>query len=558
MRIICAFIILVHCAAVASATTYYVDFPFGKDTNSGKSEATPWRTISKVNSSTFLPGDTVLFKRGSIWRKTLIVPSSGGSGAPITFGAYGSAGAPPVISGAELITAWTRHSGSVWRAVCRVSPAVVAFNGAVGARKTALSSLTGAKAWYWSAGTLYVYSTSNPLTAYTNPGVEAGARDYCIYSKGKSWINYKGLSLKYSNRACFRADDRDNYLTLTDVTSFGAGVEGGFIFDSSANPTLIRCRSDWCKGPSNGDGFVFKTPCSNILMRDCSASYNLRRGAQFDTGIGGYIRIFGGEYHHQSGLNQSDGISIDDNDAVLIEGAYCHHNGINNDSADGIQVSGDSHNPIIRYCRLEYNYNGGIVLETDGATIAYNISNFNRHGVAICGNATRSKLVYNNTFFNNEYGIFFYELSPKAPVKVINNILYGASSLRRAAYLAEGLDDSQITMDRNGFWGDNESTMIDWNGQTYRRSQFSAFASAERGLIGSICANPLFVASSGSNLRLQSGSPMIGKGRALGLTRDIAGNPVPATNPDLGAYQFVRPAKQVDMKSAVKTWLAFQ
>lgn len=558
MRYICAFFILVYCAAFASAATYYVDLATGNDANAGASQTAPWRTISKVNQSTFQPGDSVLFKRGCLWRKTLNVPSSGASGKPVTFGAYGSATIPPVITGAELISGWTLNSGSVWRAACTVAPAVVAFNGEVGAKKTALSSVNAAKAWFWSGGTLYVYSTSNPQTAYANPGIEAGARDYCIYSNGKSWINYQGLSLKYSNRACFRADDNDNYITLTDVSSFGAGVEGGFIFDSSANPTLIRCHSDWCKGPSNGDGYVFKSACSNVLMRDCTASYNLRRGGQFDTGIGGFIHIFGGEFHHQSGLNQSDGLSLDKNDAIVIEGAWCHHNGINNDSADGIQVSGDSHNPIIRYCRLEHNFNGGIVLETDGATIEYNVSAWNRHGIAICGNATRPKLVYNNTFFNNEYGIFFYELSPLAPVKVINNILYGSSDIRRAAFLAEGLDDSQITMDRNGFWGDNESYMIEWNGRMYQRSQFSAFATSESGLIGSICANPLFAQAGGGDLHLQAGSPLLGKGRSLGLTRDFAGNSVPATNPDLGAYQFVKASGAGAMKNAVADWILYE
>jgi hypothetical protein len=53
-----------------------------------------WRTIAKVNSSTFNPGDQILFKRGGIWSENLTFPSSGSAGNPITVGAYESGNAP--------------------------------------------------------------------------------------------------------------------------------------------------------------------------------------------------------------------------------------------------------------------------------------------------------------------------------------------------------------------------------------------------------------------------------------------------------------------------------
>ncbi len=82
----------------AGATTYYVAAT-GSDSNNGTSTAAAWQTIAKVNGATFSPGDSILFNRGEVWYGTaLTVPSSGTSGAPITFGAYGS-GANPVIKG---------------------------------------------------------------------------------------------------------------------------------------------------------------------------------------------------------------------------------------------------------------------------------------------------------------------------------------------------------------------------------------------------------------------------------------------------------------------------
>jgi len=92
-------------------STYYVDATGGSDSNDGLSEANAWKTISKVNSSSFNPGDSILFKRGEVWREQLTIPSSGSSGNPITFGAYGS-GDNPLILGSDDYddtSKWSRY-----------------------------------------------------------------------------------------------------------------------------------------------------------------------------------------------------------------------------------------------------------------------------------------------------------------------------------------------------------------------------------------------------------------------------------------------------------------
>jgi hypothetical protein len=89
--------------ATARATTFFVSAA-GSDSNSGTSSGSAWQTIAKVNGSTFSPGDSILFHRGDVWYGTaLVVPSSGSSGSPITFGTYGS-GANPIIKGATNLS----------------------------------------------------------------------------------------------------------------------------------------------------------------------------------------------------------------------------------------------------------------------------------------------------------------------------------------------------------------------------------------------------------------------------------------------------------------------
>jgi hypothetical protein len=89
----------------ARATTYYVDncVTVGSDSNNGTSTSTPWLSVAHVNAQSFNPGDSVLFERSCAWYGTaLTVPSSGSSGSPITFGAYGS-GANPILRGSTLL-----------------------------------------------------------------------------------------------------------------------------------------------------------------------------------------------------------------------------------------------------------------------------------------------------------------------------------------------------------------------------------------------------------------------------------------------------------------------
>lgn len=77
-------------------TTYYVSTS-GSDSNNGKSQASPWKSINKVNKFSFKPGDKILFKRGNRWYEELNPSSSGKKGNLIVFSSYGQ-GELPIIS----------------------------------------------------------------------------------------------------------------------------------------------------------------------------------------------------------------------------------------------------------------------------------------------------------------------------------------------------------------------------------------------------------------------------------------------------------------------------
>lgn len=74
----------------------YVD-PDGDDSNDGLSPETPWKTLEKIHSAnedgTIHSGDTVLFRRGGLWRGffTVLVPN-------VTYSAYGQGQKPRIYS----------------------------------------------------------------------------------------------------------------------------------------------------------------------------------------------------------------------------------------------------------------------------------------------------------------------------------------------------------------------------------------------------------------------------------------------------------------------------
>lgn len=76
--------------------TYYFSSSAGSDSNVG-SEASPFQTISKLNSLVLVAGDTILFKKGDTFLGQIIVSYSGTDGFPIVYDSYGT-GDLPILS----------------------------------------------------------------------------------------------------------------------------------------------------------------------------------------------------------------------------------------------------------------------------------------------------------------------------------------------------------------------------------------------------------------------------------------------------------------------------
>lgn len=103
-----------------SAITYYLSSSSGNDANDGQSEATPWQSLDKINTTNFPDNTTLLFKRGDVFRGGVDINAQNAKINGLTANAYDT-GDKPIISGNVAITNWhpTTHpqlSPQVWEA----------------------------------------------------------------------------------------------------------------------------------------------------------------------------------------------------------------------------------------------------------------------------------------------------------------------------------------------------------------------------------------------------------------------------------------------------------
>ncbi|MBL8026978.1 MAG: chitobiase/beta-hexosaminidase C-terminal domain-containing protein [Fibrobacteres bacterium] len=93
-KIIFLLMLLCGVSEFVSAATYYVSQSAGADSNTGLLRAHAWKTITRVNHSQLLPGDSVLFQCNDRWQEQLICKMSGDSQNPIVYTSYGEGRQP--------------------------------------------------------------------------------------------------------------------------------------------------------------------------------------------------------------------------------------------------------------------------------------------------------------------------------------------------------------------------------------------------------------------------------------------------------------------------------
>jgi parallel beta-helix repeat protein len=93
---------------------HYVDSANGNDSFDGATPASAWRSIARVNATTFLPGNQICFHAGGSWTGELHPLGSGTAAAPIVIDQYGTGAKPHIAGGAGNLQAFSLVNQSYW------------------------------------------------------------------------------------------------------------------------------------------------------------------------------------------------------------------------------------------------------------------------------------------------------------------------------------------------------------------------------------------------------------------------------------------------------------
>jgi hypothetical protein len=205
-------------AALAFLDVYHVS-PDGNDANDGRSPAKAWKTVAKVNATTFAPGDQILFARGGEWRESLKASSSGAPGKPIVYAASGT-GAKPKFWGSDIVTVGADGSA-------RIAAPVAAL--------LADHQFLPPGSWSWADGVLHAKPGAYTACVRVDP----------VHSNGKNHLVFRDLVADES------ADTRDGYgfrvmgsdsVRLEDCEAYRAGRHHfGAINSSNFSGLRLKC-----------------------------------------------------------------------------------------------------------------------------------------------------------------------------------------------------------------------------------------------------------------------------------------------------------------------------
>ncbi len=239
-RTLLVVVLLSGYACALAGNVYYVSSSAGNDSytaTQAQSPATPWKSLGKVNAATFAAGDRILLARGDVWREQLIPPSSGSSGSPIVFDAYGT-GAAPEITGYQALSGWTLVSGNVWSApLTATGMNFVLFGTIWGTKQTSQAALQHDRDFFFYNSNLYVFAPSNPGTYYGTVAAILLTNLPLISVNGKSWLTFQHLQLDWFDQYGVYVTGAADHLVFANMESDGMIPAGALPLGFYVNAT---------------------------------------------------------------------------------------------------------------------------------------------------------------------------------------------------------------------------------------------------------------------------------------------------------------------------------
>ncbi len=479
------------------ATNYYVKNG-GNDSADGKSDATAWKTIAKVNAFAKTPGfkngDTINLKRGSTWSND---ETLGYDGRAVNWGA---------INGLSIQSYGTgnnpRLNGNTQRPICITLNSI---------SNLTIKDIDISGGDWWTGGYFEASLRLSNVSGIVIDGVDfnghTGASDngptgavYITDSSGnleiKNCIIQNCIGIGGTLREWGKIDCHGIFLgskssgTISIHDNIIHDVEGDCIQLMGVKTTTNVYNNKMYHFGENA--LDFKT-CNHATI------YNneFYRG---DYGLGGSGGGTGSIVFHDENLGSCENIVIRDNQFHTSD-----YIGIRLLHGTNVDIYRNYFKNITNAIQMVNNKRVNIYNNVfDLAEGTYSESILDA-GIYVYPSSQLDSNIYNNTFYlgrNHRYGIYI----TKSGVSVRNNIFYCVRN-NSDAWPLRVVDSAAPTVEYNCYYNPNHTNRVNWNGVVYNSSNLQQFRNGKDS--GAIFSDPLFKNPSAGDFSLRSSSPCI-------------------------------------------------
>lgn len=471
----------------AKGTSYYVDSVGGKDSNSGTSTNSAWKTLKNVNAKQFSPGDKIYFKAGCQWDGMLHPLGSGDSTGVITIDKYGT-GSKPRING-KGAEAGVMLDGQEYWTISNLDVTNEASSRAI-------------------RQGIYVYGKNSGIT-HNITITDCEVHDVTGENR-RALDTYKSM---YWNSGIYvsmpgRSNSGKHYDNVI--------IKNNYVHDVLTSGIRINQREDFIVDPYHTNvlienNTIARTGSDGMIVANCVSpliQYNL----VYDSGAMG-----------------------NSNDTKIIAGMW----------SCGTSDATFQYNEVARTVLFESD---GTAFDTDWGTggittFQYNYTHGNQGGfwldcAGINKDPSHEKTVlrYNVSADDLNYIIRAGDM----PTEVYNNTFYKSSGKLNACFGNSGT--------KHYFWNNifNFPETPDWAGSKYENNLYYPCAAPSSDDMA-ICADPKLVNPTkpqdgfafASNYKINNNSPAVGKGMYIEDNggKDLWGNTINAGTVDIGAHQ---------------------
>lgn len=355
-------------------TTYYVDSVNGSDSASGTSASNAWKSLHKVNTTIFNPGDKILLKAGTSYSGQLYPKGSGSPEAPIIIDMYGKGAKPVIIADGRNKSILTLFNQEYWE----ISNLEMTANNnpSVSFAVNFIAKDFGTVDHIYISN-CYIHDIAGSLTSKITGGI------FYTVSGTKIKTNYNDILIENNT---LRMVDRTG-ITFDSFRSWNDKRLGEYEAETWYPSTNVIIRGNFLDD-IGGDGIVVKCNYGALVEYNTAKNCNAR-STMANVAIWTYT---------------STATIMQHNEAYNTR--YTH-------DGEGFDVDSFSEETIVQY-NYSHDNEGGFVLVCapgDGAadgyytrntTVRYNISqNDGNLGIIYSGNVTNTDF-YNNTLYIGE------------------------------------------------------------------------------------------------------------------------------------------------------------